>query len=80
MTNVRIEVTRTGTENPLSTIKRFTKRVSSSGILKKARTLRYKTRPQSDYKRRQSALRRIAKRKAFEKLAKLGKVVDARRR
>tara|TARA_Y100000310_G_C20672541_1_gene811105 strand:- start:24 stop:200 length:177 start_codon:yes stop_codon:yes gene_type:complete len=48
--------------------------MQTSGILRKAKRSRYWDRPKSDYVKRKDALKKIAKRKEYEKLRKLGKI------
>ncbi len=71
------EVKRNGSESNANLIRRFSKRVQSSGALKKARSLRYAARTKSELKKKQEALKRITKRAATERLRKLGKIKDA---
>jgi len=72
--NIRAEVTKGANENPLSVIKRFTKKVSGSGVLRRVRALRYRERPMSELKKKNQAIRRITKRAERERLYKLGKL------
>ena len=62
------------TESNLSLIKRFNRRLQGAGILRRAKTLRYTERPLSPYKKKQLALKRLARRGEFERLRKLGLV------
>ncbi len=73
--NVNIEVAKTGTETTSSLIRRFTKRVQGSGIIQKAKSLRYSSRPMSKYTKKKMALKRLTKRREIERLKKLGKIV-----
>ncbi|MBI5138592.1 MAG: hypothetical protein HZA95_02215 [Candidatus Vogelbacteria bacterium] len=73
---VKIEVDRNQNENNASVIRRFTKRVQDSGILKRARSLRYAKRKPSSYAIKKSALTKIGRRTAYERLKKLGKIED----
>jgi hypothetical protein len=72
----KAEVVKTGTESNANLIRRFTKRVQGAGLLRRARSLRYSTRAESDLKKKQGALKRIAKRIEIERLRKLGKIKD----
>lgn len=71
---INVEVQKTGNESSLSLLRRFSKRVQSSGVLYRVRSLRYKTRNQSPLKKKMSALTFMEKRIKYEKLAKLGKL------
>lgn len=71
-----IEVSKNANENTTSIIRRFTKRVSNSGILRRARGIKFYTRSKSELLRKRTALRRIEKQHQIEKLKKLGKLAD----
>ncbi len=73
---VNINVERTGTENSLSTLRRFNKMLQGSGIVKRVRSLRYKERNKSHLTRKKRTLTRIARRKEVEQLIKSGKMPD----
>ncbi|OGZ04113.1 MAG: hypothetical protein A2648_03055 [Candidatus Lloydbacteria bacterium RIFCSPHIGHO2_01_FULL_41_20] len=75
-----VEVKKTGTENSLGLLRRFTKRVQESGVLPRVRGNRYANRPLSQFKRRKGALKVLAKRKIYERLKKLGKLPPSRKR
>lgn len=74
-TNVAVE--KTGTENNVGLIRRFTKRVQESGIVKRVRGIRYSDRNRSHYVKKTKALESIERRAIREKLLKLGKITDA---
>ena len=61
-------------ETNLSLVRRFTKRIKESGIIRAAKKSRFAQRPQSKTKRKVAALRRIVKKKEYDTLAKLGKL------
>ena len=73
---INVEVQKTGTENPMSVLKRFTKRVQGAGILPKVRSMRYSKRSESRYVRKKRALKGIVRRTEHERLAKLGKLPE----
>ena len=75
LTNV--EVSRDGDENNVNVLRRFTKRVQGSGVLARVRSVRFFVRTPSKYKRKTHALKRIARRGAWEELAKLGKAKES---
>ena len=71
-----VEVTKTGTENSMGVLRRFTKRVQGSGILPRVRSLRYKDRNQSPGTRKKMTLKKLNRRKEVDLLIKLGKMVE----
>ncbi|MBI5005029.1 MAG: 30S ribosomal protein S21 [Candidatus Lloydbacteria bacterium] len=71
---INVEVEKNPNESAASLIRRFTKRVQGTNILVKVRGERYASRPQSKFRRKASALRRIARRAEVERLKKLGKI------
>ena len=60
-------------ENSQSLIRRFTKRVQRSGILLRARKIRFRGRIKSQQMKKRTALRREEKKQEYKKLKKLGK-------
>lgn len=76
---INVEVTRQNNENSMNTIRRFTKRVQGSGVLRRVRSIKYHQRAQSDFLRKTKALNRIEKRKNYEEQVKLGKIAERRR-
>ncbi len=74
-----VEVTKTGTENSMGVLRRFTKRVQGAGILPRVRSLRYKQRNQSTYKRKVATLKKLNRRKEVDHLIKLGKMQEKTR-
>ncbi len=71
-----IEVVKGASETNMSVMRRFSKRVSGTGLIKKTRGSRYHERPKSALKRKNEALKRMVKRVAYERLKKLGKIKD----
>lgn len=61
MTSIRISVVRTGSESTPSLIRRFSKRVQGSGIIRKVKGSQYFERALSKKKQHNAALRRIAR-------------------
>ncbi len=77
---IMIEVSREQNESNSSVLRRFSKKVQGSGIVKRLKGMRFSERALSSYKKKKSALTRLARRTAYERLKKLGKVdVTARR-
>jgi ribosomal protein S21 len=79
MTTVHVEVTKSANETPTNLLRRFTRRVQGSGIIRKAKSLRFLERPKSKLVRKNRALRRIERRKQNDKLIKLGKLDPERK-
>ncbi len=73
------EVKKQGNETGAAIIRRFTKRVQGTGALMKVRGERYHQRKDSTLKMKLRALDRIEKRSKYDKLAKLGKVVERKK-
>jgi len=74
MTAINIEVKKNPNENAVNVIRRFSKRVKNSGLIRRARKIRYQSRPLSSYQKKSAALIRIKKTKEIERLKKLGKI------
>lgn len=73
---VTIEVKKSKNETPASLIRRFTKKVQESGVVRKAKSKRYKERNMSEYKKKKNTLRKISRREQVEKLKRLGKSLN----
>lgn len=73
-TNVEIE--KNGNENNINLIKKFTRKVQESGVLRRARSIRYSERKKSEYVKKKMALKSLARKKEVEKLIKLGKMSE----
>lgn len=76
MSRTTVEVDKNANESGVNLIRRFQKRVQESGVLNKARSVRYNERPKSKLSRKNSALMRMTKREEIERLKKLGKIPD----
>jgi ribosomal protein S21 len=74
-----IEVKKNTNESNMSLIRRFTRKMQESGIVRKVKSKRYNERAESKVKIKKGALKRIAKKKEAEKLFKLGKAIKGRR-
>lgn len=74
---ITIEVKRDPTESSSSVLRRFSKKVQGANILRKVKSLKARERPQSHYKKKRAALKRLSRREAYERLKKLGKLPDA---
>ena len=75
MARTVIEVRKNPNENNSSILRRFSRRIQESGIIRKVKRARYNIRKESKLKVKKSALKRMARRKEIEKLKKLGKMV-----
>ncbi len=67
-----LKVERQDRENTQSLIRRFTKAIKKSGILKEARKNRFRQRPLSDKAKKEAALRKDKIKRDYEKMDKLG--------
>ena len=76
MAKTVIEVKKNPNENNSSVLRRFSRRIQESGIIRKVKGSRYNERAESKLKIKKSALKRMAKRKEIEKLRKLGKIAS----
>jgi len=75
MANTVIEVKKNPNENNSSILRRFSRRMQESGIVRKVKSARYNVRKESKLKIKKSALKRMSRRKEIEHLKKLGKMV-----
>lgn len=71
---INVEVTKNKNENPVNLIRRFSRRVKSSGTIQAVRGKRYRNRTESAYKQKQSKLKKLESKARYEKLKKLGKL------
>jgi len=74
-----MEVRRKDRESFGSLLRRFTRRVQLSGVLKDARRTRFYAKPPTKNKKRASALRRISRTREFMRLEKLGKKIEEKK-
>lgn len=77
---INVEVTKQSNENSMGTIRRFTRRVQGSGVLKRVRSIKFYKRNESKFIKKNNALNKIAKREKYEELLKLGKIVERKGR
>ena len=75
MAKTLIEVKKNPNENNSSILRRFSRKIQESGIIRKVKGARYNQRKESKLKVKKSALKRMARRQEIEKLKKLGKMV-----
>jgi hypothetical protein len=72
---INVEITKSGNDNNLSLIRKFTKRVQGSGILPRLRGRRYSTRKISEYVKKKKTLKKLTERARIRDLIKMGKMV-----
>ena len=72
--NIVIQVVKNPNENNSSILRRFSRRIQESGIIRNVKKNRYNLRKESKLKQKISALKRISRRREIEKLKKLGKM------
>ncbi len=73
---INTEVVKTGTENNVNLIRRFTKRVQGSGVLPRVRSIRYATRKISKYVKKKKTLKVLRRREEIADLIKMGKMAE----
>lgn len=73
---INVEITRNGTENSMSILRRFTKKVQSSGILPRVRSIRYNQRDLSHYKVKVKTLKALKRKAEIMELIKMGKMQE----
>ena len=78
--SINAEVTKTGAESALSTIRKFTRRVQGAGLVKTVRGQRYFIRPASKTVSKKRALKLLKRRADYRKLIKEGKIAEPVRR
>ena len=71
-----LETLKQDRETSHSLVRRFQKRVQQSGLLLRARKIRFKERKKSEQMKKRAALRREELKKEYEKLKKLGKIPE----
>ena len=75
MAKAVIEVRKNPNENNASVLRRFSRRIQESGIIRKVKNSRYNERKESKLKVKKSALKRMERRIQIERLKKLGKMI-----
>lgn len=73
---VNIEVNKKQNENNMSVIRRFTKRVQGSGILRRVRGIRYSERLLSPYKIKKKKLKQLRRHAEVQWLIKIGRMTE----
>lgn len=73
---INAEVQKSGSENSLSTIRKFSRRVQGAGLVKIARGQRYFERQKSKTVQKKRALKLIKRRADYRQAVKEGKIVE----
>lgn len=74
--SINAEVSKTGSESALSTIRKFSRKVQGTGLVKTVRAQRYFEREKSKTVNKKRALKLIKRRADFKQLVKEGKVAE----
>lgn len=69
-----IEVESKPNENPASLLRRFSKKVQQASLIPRAKSMGEHKRSLSEFEKKKNKLKKIAKKKEYERLYKLGKV------
>ena len=77
---INVEITRGASENNLSALRRFTKKVQSSGVLPVMRSKRYSERNRSENVKKKKALKRIGRKEEIMSALKMGKLIEKKRK
>ena len=68
-----LEIKKEGRETSQSLVRRFSRRMKQSGILLRARKIRFRGKEKSRQMKKRSALRREELKREYEKVEKMGK-------
>jgi len=71
-----LEVKKQNRETSQSLVRRFGRRVQQSGILLRAKKIRFREKSKSEQMKKRAALRREELRKEYERKQKMGEVID----
>lgn len=74
--SINAEVTKSGNESTLAVIRKFSRKVQGTGLVKNARKRRYYERDMSKTVKKKRALKVIKRRAEFAQLVKEGKVAE----
>lgn len=75
-----VDIKRTKNDNNLGILRKFSRKMKQSGVLRKKRSLRYFERAVSDFKKKKNILVKLEKRKEYEKKEKMGLLKPKSRR
>jgi len=73
---MNVAVDKNNNESSANVIRRFQKRMQNSGVIRRLRDERYYKREKSDNVKRDSRLKKLVKKDAYERLYKLGKTSE----
>ena len=71
---IYVEVIREASESTGSAMRRFSRKMNTSGIVRQVKALKHRARPLSAYKKKKAALKRLKRTAEYERLKKLGKI------
>ncbi len=74
--SINVEIVKSGTENSLSVIRKFTRKMQGTQIVQNSRKNRYFARQMSDTVKRKKALKRIGRTAKYNQLLKEGKIQE----
>ena len=74
--SINAEVTKSGSESTLSTIRKFSRKVQGTGLVRTVRGGRYHVRDASKTVKKKRALKLLKRRAEFKQLVKEGKVAE----
>jgi ribosomal protein S21 len=77
---INAEVQKSGSENSLSTIRKFSRRVQGTGLVKTARSQRYFERQKSKTVQKKRALKMLKRRADYQQKVKEGKIIERENR
>jgi hypothetical protein len=78
MINVKVKANKA--ENSVNLIRRFSKRVQGAGILRKAKSIKFRARSESSFVKKKGKLRKIEKKQKIEKMLKMGQAPKKKKR
>ena len=75
-----IQIKKNTRETSQSLVRRFSRRIQQSGVLRRARNIRFTKRNKSDQLKKKTVLRKQELKKEYQLLEKLGKEPEKKRR
>ncbi len=73
---INVELTKNSNENNLALLRRFSRKIKSSGIIPRVRSIRYNSRPLSKFTKKKKALKTINKKIEIDEMIKMGKIPE----
>lgn len=73
---INAEVQKSGSESALSVIRKFSRRVQGTGLIKHSRDRRYFVRATSKTVQKKRALKRLKRRETYHEMVKEGKIIE----